>query len=328
MGGKALLWGVVVAGAMGAGAARAGQNQGGANRPPGPEPSVPEDRAKEGPPSADASVAARLHHINRMEVTAGQIAEQRAQAQAVRAYGSMLVRDHQAADERLMVWVSQDEAAKAALKRLADQREGTHEAAAEARMLEKLRKLPPDRFDREFLTDMVRGHDQAIEMVSRARDQVASFDLRALLQDTLPTLNEHRRVARRLLQEAEAPPVAREHRGPGTTAGAAAAAANPPPAGAPAPSAKGGAAPGGEPGGGGMPTPAVGASEIRQRIMSDSSLADDDIAVTINGTSVMLTGTVDSEAEKRHAGELAQKAAGDAMQVDNRLLLSGGRTVP
>jgi putative membrane protein len=285
-------------------------------------------------PGTDASIVARLHQMNRAQIDAARTAQRQAQHEPVRSFAMTLVNDHQAADDRLMEWVAQNEQASDVLKRKAA--EG---GQAETAMLEKLQNTPGERFDRTFLTATIRLQDKTIELAAPARDQVANFDLRAMLQDLLPTLNQHRATARKLLDEVEAaPPVADTRRAPGAAAPPAAPPAAPtarssaepsPPSGGAAEEGNraGAAAPPADdnpPAAPKLPPPA----EIRARIVEDPTISDDDVEVTIQSSAVILTGRVDSLAEKQLAGALAQRVVGPTVFVDNRLMTGRPLTSP
>jgi putative membrane protein len=139
-----------------------------------------------------AEVLATLHQDNQNEIQMGKLAQQMGQASAVKDYGTMLVAEHTAADERLTTYASTrnlplDRSSKAEQK------------ATEGRQnLEKLRTVEGGAFDRAFAGMMIDGHEQALALVTDAREKVVDPDLKALLADLAPTLKKHLQHARAL----------------------------------------------------------------------------------------------------------------------------------
>jgi predicted outer membrane protein len=177
----------------------------GPKRPQESDEAVPSPRRPALSPLSDPGIAARLHRIDRAHIQAAKVAERRAQLEAVRAFAASVARAHERTDELLMDWAAaQEEVLEALKERVAEEERPGDDW--EVPLVEALEAMPIERFDREFLSLMVRSYDQAIDFVSRSRDQVASFDLRALLQDVLPTLHQQRTTARKLLRELEDAP--------------------------------------------------------------------------------------------------------------------------
>src|SRR5215213_1268077 len=61
--------------------------------------------ATSGPDPAD--VLSKLHHANQMEIEAGKLAQEKGSSKAVKAYGKTLVRDHSAADKKVLATAKQ-----------------------------------------------------------------------------------------------------------------------------------------------------------------------------------------------------------------------------
>ncbi len=139
-----------------------------------------------------------LHHGNQHEVKMGQLAQQRGASQGVKDYGARLVKDHQQADQRLMSYAKTKNMTLAEPKATTDF-EKTMERAEQASTA-KLQSLQGPAFDRAFLAAMVADHDADIAMVMAGQQQFSSnAGLKSLLDETLPTLRQHRQQAYRLL---------------------------------------------------------------------------------------------------------------------------------
>ncbi|WP_043709726.1 DUF4142 domain-containing protein [Corallococcus macrosporus] len=159
-------------------------------------------------PTDEKAFLDELHHAHQQEAKLGQLAQQRGTSQGVKAYGARLVKDHQQADQRLMAY------AKAQNLTLAEPQPDSGFAKTMARAEEasmaKLQSLQGPAFDRAFLAAMVGDHDADIAKVMAGQQQFASnAGLKTLLDETLPTLREHRQQAYRLLGQ-EAPRQARK----------------------------------------------------------------------------------------------------------------------
>jgi predicted outer membrane protein len=64
--------------------------------------------------------------------------------------------------------------------------------------LGKLRKLQGAEFDREFTRAMVEGHQAAIDQLRSARADTIDPEMRSLLDELLPTFEQHLSMAQKL----------------------------------------------------------------------------------------------------------------------------------
>jgi len=173
--------------------------------------------------TADQKILSLLHFKNQKEIELGRLAASQGSSAAVKDYGNMLVREHTAADARVMAVASQTgttlmsdaetqnmiRAEKAAMGK-----DGTADKNADrttedrAKMadgtkdmkdpIEELRGLKGAEFDRVFAQNMVKGHQKLIAAVQKAQTQVKNEQIRQLLNEMLPTLQMHERTARQL----------------------------------------------------------------------------------------------------------------------------------
>jgi putative membrane protein len=142
----------------------------------------------------DAQVVAKLHHVNQMEITAGKLAQDQGQMKSVRDFGARLVRDHQAADKKLMAYADKNGIDANAMPPAGDDQE-----AKDQEHMDRLRNLSGAAFDHEFAMVMHDGHAKTIEMVTTARGAVTDPALRTMLGQLLPTLQKHDQTAQGLL---------------------------------------------------------------------------------------------------------------------------------
>ncbi len=140
-------------------------------------------------------VLRQLHHDNQMEIQMGQLAQRNGQARAVKEFGAMLVRDHQAADRRVLA------VAKSKNFMLGDDTTGGGSPKADAESqqhMEKMRGLKGAEFDRHFASMMTADHEKTITLVKTAQNDVEDAEVKALLTELLPKLEQHRERAQSL----------------------------------------------------------------------------------------------------------------------------------
>lgn len=151
---------------------------------------------------------AKLHQINKHEIEAGHLAQQRGQSDDVKNYGQMLANDHQQLDSNVVSFVERNNvplpdaengAGAASPKAQAELKQMKQEQQAHA---QKLESTPDEQFDREFVRAMVKGHQQAIQLVQSAQKQAKDDQFKNLLNDTLPVLKKHLETAQRLQTQA------------------------------------------------------------------------------------------------------------------------------
>jgi len=146
-------------------------------------------RASRAPGADDRQFMRTAAQSGRFEVAAGQIAQSQGQTAGVRQYGQRLVHDHTAADRKL-----QHIAANFAITL-----PGTP-APEQQHILERLRGVHGASFDSEFMEQVgVESHDRAIALFQQeANAPSADPALQHYARATLPTLEQHRRIAQQV----------------------------------------------------------------------------------------------------------------------------------
>jgi putative membrane protein len=143
-----------------------------------------------------AKIVTKLHRVNQMEIDAGKMAQDKGSSKAVKDFGAELVRDHQAADKKILAYAGKagiDAGSTAALSP-ADQAE----ERSDQQKMDSLHHLSGADFDRQFASAMEEGHAKVITLVTNAEGAVSDKKLKSLLRGLLPTLKKHERTAQEL----------------------------------------------------------------------------------------------------------------------------------
>ena len=115
-----------------------------------------------------------------MEVEAGNLAQQNAQSDRVKAFGSMMVRDHSAANQELTS--------------LASGRGITLPSELPADMkkhVDQMRNMKGKQFDTHYMSMMLSDHKKDVAEFEKQSNNANDADLKAWASKTLPTLKMH-----------------------------------------------------------------------------------------------------------------------------------------
>jgi putative membrane protein len=119
------------------------------------------------------------------EVDLGQLAASKAESADVKQFGQRMVDDHGKANDEL--------------KSLASQKSVTLPAELDAKHKAehaKLEKLSGAAFDKAYMASMVADHNKDVAAFTRESKSAKDPDLKAWAGKTLPTLQEHQKMAR------------------------------------------------------------------------------------------------------------------------------------
>lgn len=114
------------------------------------------------------------------EVELGNLAQQKSTNQSVKDFGAMMVKDHSAANEKLK--------SVAASKNL--KLPGSPSVAQMATKT-KLKVLSGDTFDKAYVKDMIKDHQEDIAEFQKEAASGQDADAKGFAQATLPTLQNH-----------------------------------------------------------------------------------------------------------------------------------------
>lgn len=128
-----------------------------------------------------------------LEVQAAQLARERAADPEVKRFAETLLKDHQAANQKL------EGIAKQKGIDLPKELEAKHKNE-----LDKLRQAKGEDFDRMFVERFgIKEHKQDIDLFERQAKQGKDKDLRAFAEQTLPALHKHMSMAQNIADDGE-----------------------------------------------------------------------------------------------------------------------------
>jgi putative membrane protein len=147
--------------------------------------------AAEKEPSPDKKFMEKAAMGGMYEVEAGKVAAQKASSEEVKKFGQRMVDDHTKANDELT--------------QLADKKGVKVPKDLDKKFkakVEKLSKLSGADFDREYMNMMVKDHKEDIAEFSKEAKNGKDPDVKALASKTLPTLQEHLKMAEDLAGKA------------------------------------------------------------------------------------------------------------------------------
>jgi len=132
----------------------------------------------------DASFYKNAAEAGIFEVDAGHMAQEKGNSQQVKDFGSMMVKDHSAANDKLQSIASSKNITLPTSASVA-------EIATEA----KLKLLSGDTFDKSYVKSQISAHQKAIALFRKEASSGQDADAKAFASATLPTLRSHLKAA-------------------------------------------------------------------------------------------------------------------------------------
>ena len=177
--------GVAAVFAIAAGAAQAPANSSGNNGTAAPAQAGATSSAK----TATASKAAQAFLKEGMqgdmaEVKMGELAQQKGQSDGVKTFGETLAKDH--GDHLKKLEAASSEMGASAPDAVSAKQKADYD---------KLSKLSGDKFDREFAKHMVMDHKKDVADFQKEAKNGGDDQIKNFAQQTLPTLQEHLKMA-------------------------------------------------------------------------------------------------------------------------------------
>ncbi len=177
------------------------------------QPTTPSERQGQGPAqqrtNADSAFIQQALKSGREEVEISRLAAEKSQSAEIKQFAQMLVSDHTAVNEQLVLLGQRNGAAPA--PRDGTQRGDTDTtksppsaspgAAPSSSKAQQLSKLSAAEFDRQYMTMIVEGHEKSVELYTRESEGGADPAAKKLATETLPKIKAHLEQAKSLRQQ-------------------------------------------------------------------------------------------------------------------------------
>lgn len=137
------------------------------------------------PAVADYRFATNAASGGMAEVKLGELAQEKASSDAVKAFGKRMVDDHTKAGEKLK------ESAHAENISLPTELKASDQAA-----YDRLSKLSGTEFDRAYMQIMVKDHEEDVAEFKKEASDGKNQALKSFAVETLPTLEDHLKLAK------------------------------------------------------------------------------------------------------------------------------------
>lgn len=114
------------------------------------------------------------------EVAMGKLAQEKAQNERVKAFGTMMVNDHTKAGDELKALAAKENITLPAELSTEDKKH-----------IDDMAKKTGKDFDKHYIDMMVDGHEKVVSEFEKASDNVTDDALKTWARNTLPTLKAH-----------------------------------------------------------------------------------------------------------------------------------------
>src|SRR5262245_14702966 len=148
------------------------------------------DDRKDDKPLTDAAFVEKAAAAGLMEVELGKHGQAVGQSVDVKRFADRMVKDHTAANEELKTIATGIPVA------IPDRLDDTLR-----KKTDEMKKLNGAEFDRAYMEQMVKDHQEAVELFKRAANDVPNARLKDFAKKTLPTLEEHLKLAKEVKEK-------------------------------------------------------------------------------------------------------------------------------
>jgi putative membrane protein len=135
-----------------------------------------------------AQILGKLRSINQTEIRVGQLAEDRGATTEVKDYGRKIVTDHKKLDDDVTKFAGTYNVT------IADIQPSDEDKTT----LDDLENSTGVDFDKKFLATMIKGHEDAINLVKTARSETKDAKFKNFLATVIPGLEKHEATAQKL----------------------------------------------------------------------------------------------------------------------------------
>jgi len=139
------------------------------------------------PSTTDVDFVTKATQAGIAEVAAGKVAESNGQSASVKTFGKRMVADHSKAGDEL--------------KKVADKNGitvPTEPSSDQQQTGKRLEGLKGTEFDKAYADQMVKDHEDAVTLFTNEASSGSNADLKAFAKKTLPTLQQHLKMAHAL----------------------------------------------------------------------------------------------------------------------------------
>jgi putative membrane protein len=133
----------------------------------------------------DRQFIEQVASTNLAEIKLARLALDKSESATVRTYAQTVIDDHEKAAGQLKT-IAKDEKFP----------EPTSMETLDQQSYDKLSTLTGKDFDTEYMKLMVKGHEKAIDTFQKASNQLSNPELKQFAAKTLPTLKEHKDMAK------------------------------------------------------------------------------------------------------------------------------------
>jgi putative membrane protein len=135
----------------------------------------------------DQDTATKIAQANQAEIDAGTLAATKATNADVKNFANKMVADHGKAGDELK------QLASAKGLTLPTQTDDAHKKA-----IDKLSTTDPKKFDKAYMEEMVKGHEEAVKAFEKTSKDAKDPDLKSWATKTLPTVQDHLKMAKEI----------------------------------------------------------------------------------------------------------------------------------
>jgi len=143
---------------------------------------------------SDANIVALLAVANQSDIEGGQLAETKASSSEVRSYGTRMISDHGS------MLRQGNQLAKQLMINPVQPALGQQLLSEHEKSMEALKKKSGEQFDRAYIDHEIQMHQKVIGLVEKATQQADNAQLRTLLQQSRPALEDHLKQAQTVKQ--------------------------------------------------------------------------------------------------------------------------------
>jgi putative membrane protein len=148
------------------------------------------------PSAQDSMFVAKASAGGMTEIQASKLADSHSQSGTIKSFASKMVTDHTAAGDKLTSIAQKDGFTPASAPMAAPM-------AAQQKELAKLETLNGMAFDKAYSSMMVKDHDAAVALFKKETTAGSNADLKSFASETLPTIEQHQMMAKKLRMKAQ-----------------------------------------------------------------------------------------------------------------------------